>query len=185
MRVIAGKRRGTILVGPEQYEGTRPISDRAKEALFSIVQSRVAGAQFLDLFAGTGGVGIEALSRDAAHVTFVELSSTPVSIIRRNLARTGFTSDATVVHGDALAFVGKTKGVYDIVFVAPPQWHGIWRTSLEILDGRACIVRPTGIVVLQCDPSEYEPCALVRLEEIDRRKYGGVQLTFFIPRPER
>ena len=71
MRVIAGKRRGAKLLGPEEYEGTRPISDRAKQALFNIIQVRLPNARFLDLFAGTGGVGIEALSQGAAHATFV------------------------------------------------------------------------------------------------------------------
>jgi 16S rRNA (guanine(966)-N(2))-methyltransferase RsmD len=179
MRVIAGKLRGAKLFGPEEYEGTRPISDRAKEAMFSILQERTTGARFLDLFAGTGGVGIEALSRHAAHATFVELHATPICLIRKNLLKTRFTDQAPVVRADVFSFIAETKEVYDIIFVAPPQWQGLWHTSLEAIDHHTSIVSEKGVMILQCDPTEYHALPLRQIAEFDQRKYGGVLLTFF------
>ena len=178
MRVIAGTARGTVL-RPPSAPGTRPISDRAKEALFDILGPRVEDASFLDLFAGTGGVGIEALSRGAARVAFVERSAAIVGDIRHNLARAHVAERATVHHGDAFRYLERTPEGFDVVFVAPPQWHGLWQQALRALDARPGWVASGGLVVVQHDPKEYEALELEAFGETANRRYGGVNLVFY------
>ena len=158
---------------------TRPISDRAKGALFNILSRRVPGSRVLDLFAGTGGIGIEALSRGAAHATFVDLNRHATELIQKNLAKAHLALQSTVVRGDALAYVKKATTAFDLIFVAPPQWKLLWQTSLEALDRHIQMLAPDGVVVLQCDPKEYRPLPLAALQPTDQRKYGNVMLCFF------
>ncbi len=178
MRVISGTARGTVLRAPSTNE-TRPISDRAKESLFNILGARVEGSSFLDLFAGTGGVGIEALSRGAASATFVERSAAIVADVRHNLARTRLADRATVHHGDAFGYLKGPPAGFDIVFVAPPQWHRMWQEALRAVDAAPAWVADDGIVVVQHDPKEYEQLDLGAFAECDNRRYGGVNLVFY------
>jgi 16S rRNA (guanine966-N2)-methyltransferase len=180
VRVIAGRARGRKLVGPSS-PGTRPISDRAKEALFNILGDRVGGAGFLDLFAGTGAVGIEALSRGAARAVLVELDQAALGDIRRNLERTGLAAAATVVRADALAFLGRPAEPFDLVFAGPPQWHDLWAEVLAALDRRPGWLAPDGLAVVQLDPREHRELPLAHLAELERRRYGAVQLCFYRP----
>ena len=132
MRVVAGSARGIRLVGPVDYEGTRPISDRAKEAMFSILgPEAMPGARVLDVFAGVGNVGIEALSRGADHATFVERERDPVRDIHANLERARVADRADVVRADAFAFLARTPSPHDFVFLGPPQWEGLWERRCE------------------------------------------------------
>jgi len=181
MRVIAGAVKGRRLLAVPG-EGTRPITDRAKEALFSILGDLVVGARVLDLFAGTGGVAIEALSRGAASATLVDLEPRAVATIRQNLARTGFEGAARVVRGDAFAVIGKESGAgYDLIYIAPPQYRGQWRRALEAVDRAPGLLADDGLVVVQIHPREEEPVVLTRLQEVDRRRYGSVRLLFYAP----
>jgi 16S rRNA (guanine966-N2)-methyltransferase len=183
VRVIAGSARGRRLAAVPG-EGTRPITDRAKEALFAILQLRVPGARVLDLFAGTGAVGIEALSRGAAWCDFVDLAPPALRTIRANLTHTDLGTRARVMRREALAFLAERAEVpYDLVYVAPPQYRGLWRRALEALDARPAWLCPDALVVVQIDPREDEPLDLACLAEIDRRRYGGVCLLFFANRP--
>lgn len=118
MRVIAGSARGLRLA--QVPPGTRPLSDRAREGLFSSLGARVAGARWVDLFAGTGAVGIEALSRGAASCLFVERSTDAVRTIRENLSRTGLEDRASVVRGEAGAALARPVGPFDLGFLDPP-----------------------------------------------------------------
>lgn len=179
MRVIAGTAKGIQLRAPTS-RGTRPISDRGKEALFSILMPRLAGARFLDLFAGTGGVAIEALSRGAAHALCVELDRRALADLEHNLAKARVADRAEVVHGDAFAVLQRgTREPYDIVFVAPPQWKALWDRAVLTLDARPEWLAPGGLVVVQCDPSEVREQQLEHLHEIDQRTYGGVAFLFY------
>jgi 16S rRNA (guanine966-N2)-methyltransferase len=121
MRVIAGSARGVVLgaVPP----GTRPLADRAREGLFSSLGSLVQGARWADLFAGTGAVGIEALSRGAEACTFVDRSPRAVRAIRENLARAGVEDRGRVVRGDVLGTLRRERGRFDLVFLDPPYRH--------------------------------------------------------------
>jgi 16S rRNA (guanine966-N2)-methyltransferase len=178
MRVIAGKAKGRRL---ESVKGdtTRPITDRAKESLFAILAPEVIGARFLDLFAGTGAVAIEALSRGAASAELVELDPRAAATIKRNLEHTGL-APARVVRADVLRLLGRPPtAAFDIVFVAPPQYKGLWRATLEALDARPEWVAPDGLVVAQIHPREEEVVALAHFLLEDGRTYGSVRLLFY------
>jgi 16S rRNA (guanine966-N2)-methyltransferase len=118
MRVIAGSAKGTRLAPVPA--GTRPLSDRAREGLFSSLGHRVVDARVLDLFAGTGAVGIEALSRGATETTFVDQSPRAVATIRDNLERTKLAGHATVAQADWKGFLGRSPERFDLVFLDPP-----------------------------------------------------------------
>jgi 16S rRNA (guanine(966)-N(2))-methyltransferase RsmD len=179
IRVVSGVAKGQRLL-PVPGEGTRPIRDQVKEALFNILAALVEDSRFLDLFAGTGSVGIEALSRGAASATFVESQPGAAQVIRRNLELTGFTDRARVIQADVFAtLAGRSTEAFDLVYVAPPQYAGTWSRALAALDGREDWLNPDAWVVAQIHPKEYEPLSLGRLREVDRRKYGRTMLVFF------
>ncbi|NOZ73636.1 MAG: 16S rRNA (guanine(966)-N(2))-methyltransferase RsmD [Chloroflexi bacterium] len=180
MRVIAGKAKGRKLESVPG-SGTRPITDRAKEALFNILGGDIVGARFLDLFGGTGAVGIEALSRGAAEVVFVERGRGALKTIRRNLAHTKLEEGAVVLHDDAFRFLQRPGLVsFDLIYVAPPQYKGLWLKALEMIDKRPEILTPSGEVVVQLHPKEYEEPGLIHLQRVDTRRYGSVQLDFYV-----
>ncbi|HEY3217921.1 MAG TPA: 16S rRNA (guanine(966)-N(2))-methyltransferase RsmD [Candidatus Limnocylindria bacterium] len=121
MRVIAGEAKGRTLVAPKGT-GTRPATDRIRETLFAILEPSLPEARVLDLFAGAGTLGIEALSRGAGHVTFVERAATAVDALRKNLAATGFTDRSDLVAANVLGFLERAgpPASYELVFVDPP-----------------------------------------------------------------
>ena len=179
MRVIAGSAKGRKL---ESVPGdaVRPITDRAKEALFSILGEQVQDAQVLDLFGGTGSVGIEALSRGAAHVIFIERYKPALKAIGHNLQHTKLADRAYVVRGDAFKYLKKQHtGPFDIIYVAPPQYKGLWLEALKLIDARPELLTPDGQVIVQIHPIEYQEPDLTQLELFDTRLYGSVQLDFY------
>jgi 16S rRNA (guanine(966)-N(2))-methyltransferase RsmD len=159
---------------------TRPITDRAKEALFSILGDWVAGSRMLDLFGGTGAVGIEALSRGAAHVVFVEIAPAALRVLRENLQWTQLADRATVVRGDAFNYLkGQHPLPFDIIYIAPPQYQGLWHKALGMIDARPDMLTDDGVVVVQIYPKEFEDMALETLILYDRRAYGSTALCFY------
>ena len=180
--MIAGTARGMRLVGPVDYDGTRPISDRAKEALMSILGPRIPGARVLDLFAGVGNVGIEALSRGATHATFVDRERGPVGDIRKNLDKTRLADAATVVQADAFDYLRHPNTrPFDIVFCGPPQWLGLWEQAAIALDERPELLTAEGVAVIQCDKAEWKSPALGNLAITGERRYGSTLLAFLEP----
>lgn len=141
MRVVAGTARGRRLTSPTG-RSVRPTSDRVREALFSMLASRadLEGLTVLDLFAGTGALGIEALSRGAAHATFVERDPAAVATVRANLVATGLGAAATVVRDDARRFVGRPGAAFDVAFCDPPYDYAGWPELLERLPARLAVV---------------------------------------------
>ena len=180
MRVIAGSAKGRILRAP-RTPATRPITDRAKESLFAILAPQLPGAHFLDLFAGTGSVGIEALSRGCAHATFVERSAGALAGIRHNLEVTGLAARADVAARDVFAYLRGTPAPYEVIFVAPPQWHELWQRAVTLLDSRPGWLADGALVIAQHDPAESTALDLGRLETTDERTYARVRFTFFRP----
>ena len=179
IRVITGSAKGKRL---KDVPGntTRPITGRVKEALFNILGDWVVGNRMLDLFGGTGAVGIEALSRGAEHVVFVEIASAALRILRQNLDSTRLADRATVVRGDAFNYLAGSHALpYDIVYVAPPQYRGLWHKALLMIDGRPELLTDDGVVVVQIHPKEFEECALENLVLYDQRSYGSTQLCFY------
>lgn len=182
MRVIAGKARGHRLRSVPG-KGTRPITDRAKSALFSIIGNDVIGCHFLDLFAGTGQVGIEALSRGAAEAVFVERAAPALRTIRNNLAHTRLAATARVVRADVFDFLAseaEPAEAFDYVYIAPPQYRGLWVRTLHALEANPGRVADDGWAIVQIHPREYEEVALEHMTLFDQRTYGGVMLCFYV-----
>jgi len=185
MRVIAGKAKGRPLrsvPGP----GTRPITDRAKSALFSILGESVQEATFLDLFAGTGQVGIEALSRGATRAVFVEQGEAALRTIHQNLNLTGLQTGAEVRKADVFQYLGRpATGAFDFIYVAPPQYRGLWKQTLSRLDQQMEWLAEDGWIIVQIHPVEFEELPLQHLVLFDQRQYGSVMLCFYgRPTPE-
>jgi 16S rRNA (guanine(966)-N(2))-methyltransferase RsmD len=176
MRVISGTAKGRPLKSPGA--ATRPITDRVKENLFNILGTRVMDAEVLDLFAGAGSVGIEALSRGAKSATFVEKDAVALKAIRANLALTRLEARARVVRDDVFRFIARNTAMFDLIYVAPPQYKGLWKDTLLKLDARE-VLNPRGLVVVQIHPKEYEELELTRLVLVDQRKYGSTLLCFY------
>ena len=177
MRVISGQAKGrTLKLVPGK--GTRPISDRVKESLFNILTPLIPGCRFLDLFAGTGSVGIEAVSRDAAQAVFIEKARKAIQIIHQNLRSTRLADRAQVLHKDAFHFIPETDEQFDIIYVAPPQYQNLWSKTLLALDQHP-ILAPDGVIVAQIFPKEFEPLPLQRYTLDDQRKYGSTMLCFY------
>ena len=147
MRVITGTARGRRLKEPVGLE-TRPTADRVKEAIFSSIQFEVEGRKVLDLFGGTGQMGIEALSRGAAHCTFVDLQKQAVAIIRENVNSTGFADQSTVIQGDALAYLSRCREKFDLIFLDPPYESGLLEKAMELIT-TIDIVSENGIIVCE------------------------------------
>ena len=133
---------------------TRPTTDRVKEAIFSILQFDLEGRRALDLFAGTGQLGIEALSRGAASAVFVEQRREAAALIRDNLTLTGLAGSARVVGGDAFAFLQSAKETFDIILIDPPFAAGLWENALNSIS-RFDILSDHGIIVCE-SPAQQE-----------------------------
>jgi 16S rRNA (guanine(966)-N(2))-methyltransferase RsmD len=180
IRVISGTAKGRRLqLVPG--EGTRPIGDRVKEALFNILGPTVMDTAWLDLFAGTGSVGIEALSRGAGHAVFFDNDRRAVRTIEKNLQMTGLGENADVVLIDSLQVLIRPSPYdrFDFVFVAPPQYKDLWSRSLHLLDATERWLNPEAQVIVQLDPKEYNELELAKLKLFDRRSYGSTELLFY------
>lgn len=183
MRVISGKARGTKLKSVPG-DTTRPILDRAKENLFNILRPMLGDTRWLDMFAGTGQVGIEALSRGAAEVVFTDNARAAVRTVQENLRLTRLAEQAEVHQTDAFAYLQKVVDgfvkPFDVIYIAPPQYKGIWLTALKMVDvhAAACLYED-GLVVAQIDPQEYMEVELENLVLTDKRKYGRTLFAFY------
>lgn len=179
MRVISGKAKGRKLkLVPGS--GTRPITDRVKENLFNLIQWDVPGCRFLDLFGGTGSVGIEALSRGAAQVVFLDYGREAIATIHANLAHCRLEENALVYRTDAFTFLSNDpKQPFDVIYIAPPQYKEMWSKALHLLDQRPDWLTPNGIAAVQIHPREHQDLSLVNLEQYDQRKYGSTLLCFY------
>jgi len=179
LRVIAGVARGRNLVSVPG-RGTRPITDRVKRALFDILGSDIEGAAFLDLFAGTGSVGIEALSRGASSATFVDRSRKAIDTVRRNLRATGLGEQAEVIHKDVFRYIATTPPgpSFDYIYVAPPQYLGLWAKTLLALHEKP-LLAIDGQVIVQIYPKEFHEIDAPPLQLMQTRRYGSTMLCFY------
>ncbi|MBL8070097.1 MAG: 16S rRNA (guanine(966)-N(2))-methyltransferase RsmD [Nitrospira sp.] len=180
MRVIAGLHRGRRLLGP-RGQAIRPTSDRVKEALFSILGERTTGARVLDLYAGTGSIGIEALSRGAAHVTFVEADRQALRLVNSNLEQCGLQQSANVCACQVSQFFRRAtewSGPYDIVFCDPP-----YQLTPELIamarEWSAGWLADDAVVVIEHGKKAEIPQTLGLLSQVKRYDYGDTALTRF------
>jgi 16S rRNA (guanine(966)-N(2))-methyltransferase RsmD len=179
MRVISGTAKGRKLQSVPG-DSTRPITDSVKESLFNIIGPDIRNSEFLDLFAGTGSVGIEALSRGATSALFIDVDRMAIKTIRANLELTGLTGRAQVLYGDALTMLNSPPdSTYDYVYIAPPQYKGLWKKALVSLDCHMDWLSSDAWVIVQIHPREFETLELEQLEEFDRRTYGSTNLIFY------
>jgi 16S rRNA (guanine966-N2)-methyltransferase len=180
MRVIAGRYKGRTLKAPT-WEGLRPTSDRLRETLFNILAPRIEGARVLDGYAGTGAIGIEALSRGAAHVTFVDCDRRARALIEGNLAGCGVERDYTIRGGDVAATLSlQGAGAYDLILLDPPYDSA----TTQVLDAASRALAPGGLIVLERATRRQpeEPTTLERVRDV---KSGDSTLTFFVSRSVR
>ncbi len=182
MRVISGTVKGRKLK-PVPGDTTRPITDRTKESLFNILGDWVTDIHVLDLFGGTGAVGIEALSRGAAHITFIDKSVAAIRTIQENLRLTGLSGQATLRKNDAFKILSQpppNTGPFDLIYVAPPQYKDMWAKAVELLDNQLKTwLLPDGAVIAQIHPREYRDLTLHNLILYDKRQYGSTLLCFY------
>ncbi len=187
MRITGGRARGHRLTLPGRATGgIRPTSDRVREALFSILGARVADSMVLDLFAGTGALGMEAISRGARHAVFVDRSPAALEVIRTNLGRCFPDPPASLLRLDlarrgALARLTAwmPAGVrFDLVFLDPPYKKNLAQPVLEMVDN-AGILTPGALVVAEEERNQKLPPATRRLQLVDQRRYGGTGLWIY------
>jgi len=178
-RIISGKARGMRL-RPVPGDITRPITDRVKESLFNIINVDIQGASWLDLFGGTGSVGIEALSRGAGYVRFIDLNRSAIQTIRDNLVSTHLELNAHVIQADAFAYLQtQPDREFDYIYIAPPQYKKMWFQALSGVDRNPNWLSPDAWVMVQIDPVELEPIDLEWLIQFDQRRYGSTTLIFY------
>ena len=179
LRVIAGKAKGRKLKTVDG-DTTRPITDRAKESLFNVLGVDVIDSTWWDLFAGTGAVGIEALSHGAAFVRFSDLNRAPIETIRFNISHCQFEAQSEIRHADAFAYLAaQPDKAFEYIYIAPPQYKEMWIKALELLDDNMDWLANDGWVVAQISPREYRTSkpVLKNLEDFEQRQYGN---TIFI-----
>ncbi len=185
MRVITGRAKGIKLYAPDGLQ-TRPTSERAKEGLFSMIQFDIEGRKVLDLYAGTGQLGIEALSRGAARAVFVDKSKDASGVIKKNLVKTGLEQSGKVICGDVDAFLKADSEKYDIVFIDPPyDLRAVPATLESLLENK--LLKPTSVVV--CESREKDVLdgydGLDKyFEVIKKAVYGIANITIFKMRTE-
>ena len=175
MRVITGSARGRKL---EQLTGNdvRPTTDRVKEAVFSIIQFNIEGRQFLDLFAGSGQMGIEALSRGAARAAFVDSSQASIDIVKRNLKTTKLEECARVYKTDSIGFLSTCREKFDLVFIDPPYGTGLLQKALENIER---VMNKSGIVICESPADETLPEKLNEFVKLREYRHGKIRITTY------
>jgi 16S rRNA (guanine(966)-N(2))-methyltransferase RsmD len=176
MRISGGTGKGRKLRVPAG-DRVRPTSDKVKQALFNILGEEVDGAEFLDLFAGAGGIGIEALSRGARRVVFVDASRESLKVIAHNIAQAGFGAQAEIIAAKAETFLKRPSGPYDIIFLDPPYADDL-QPLLESISG-AGIVKPRGIVIAEHFKKQSSPENAGSLRLVREARYGDTVLAFY------
>lgn len=185
MRIIAGKARGLKLITPKNLE-IRPTSDRIKESVFNIIQSSIYDSIIVDIFAGTGNLGIEALSRNAKKVYFIDRNKDSIEIIEQNLAKANFTSQAEVICGDAITGINRLieKDVQaDVIFMDPPYKKGLGVMALEHIANKK-LLNSSGIIVVEHDKIENMPEETGVIILFRRKDYGNTSVSFYKQKEE-
>ena len=178
MRVVAGTAKGKKLLSVSD-KGTRPILDRVKTALFDILRPKIENIYLLDLFAGTGAVGIEALSQGAKHCTFLDLSQEAYSVIKKNLENCNFLDRSEVRNTDSFRYLKNTAKEFDLIYIAPPQYLNLWQEAMLCIAERPNLLKNSGQIIVQIDPKEYETLNLMQIKEVRQKKYGNTLLVFY------
>lgn len=178
-RIISGTAKG-VRLQDVPGDTTRPVTDRVKEAFFNILGNDILDTSFLDLFGGTGSIGIEALSRGARRCTFIDLNAPAINTLKHNLRLTKLETKAQVHQMDAFRFLDSAVGEpYDYVYIAPPQYKQMWIRALQTMDQKIELLSEDAWVIVQIHPVELEEVILTHLHEFDRRVYGSTVMLFY------
>ncbi len=176
MRIIAGKRRGLQLKAPDGFD-VRPTADRVKEAVFSALQFELYERRVLDLFAGSGALGLEAISRGAASCIFVEKDPDALSILRTNVETADFQNRAKIIHGDYRDVLKRAIGPFDLVFLDPPYAAGFYEEALSLLC-TGDLLSEEAIVIVESDKSHGTMALPNELILHKEKKYGSTTIKF-------
>lgn len=179
MRVITGSARGRRLMTPENND-IRPTTDNVKEALFNIIQFDIEGRRVLDLFAGTGQLGIECLSRGAAECVFIDENSTAVKIVKANLKACGL--NGTVLQTDALSFL-RSAGKFDLILIDPPYASPMYDEVLKIINS-VDILSDSGIIICEASRERELPEMTEPYKKMREYRYGKVKLCKYVKLPQ-
>ncbi len=175
MRVITGTARGRRLITPEGLD-TRPTTDKVKEAICSSLQFEFPGANVIDLFAGSGQMAIEALSRGAARATLIDADQRAINCIRQNVKNCGFADQATILKSDAISFLQRTTERFDIAFLDPPYHHDILAQILPILAEK---LQKNGIIVCEHEPECKLSQRILHFDLQKQKKYGKIIISVY------
>lgn len=176
MRVITGSARGKRLITVPGNDLVRPTSEKVKESVFSSIQFDIEGRRILDLFAGSGQLGIEALSRGALKATFVDASDVSLSVVKQNLKGTDFESDAIIVKSDYKSFLAKTKEVFDIAFLDPPYSKGFLEEALPIVCEK---MSDFGIIICEHPREEKLPLNVCDFSVYREYNFGKIAVSVY------
>ncbi|MDX5683031.1 16S rRNA (guanine(966)-N(2))-methyltransferase RsmD [Clostridioides difficile] len=180
MRVISGKARGLKLNTPKN-EDVRPTTDRVKESPFNMINSYIMESEVLDLFAGTGSLGIECLSRGAKSCTFVDISKESIDIVKSNIKKARVESESIILNLDFKTAIDKLKlqnSKFDIIFMDPPYYKNMFIEAIEKIDN-SNLLNEDGIIVVEHDTNDLFPDKICKLEKTRDKKYGNTTLTFY------
>ena len=175
MRIVSGSARGRKLFAPTGME-IRPTTDKVKEAMFSIIHFDLPGTRVLDLFAGTGQLGLEALSRGASFACFTDASRKAVDLIKKNVQATGFGAQSKVLLCDAYSYLASCGDTYDIVFLDPPYENSMCEKAAALLPR---VLSGNAIVVCESRPDEPMPAQIGGLCIAKEYKYSNIRLTVY------
>ena len=177
MRVISGKARGTVLKTPDGMQ-TRPTADRVKEALFSILQFELPGTRVLDLFGGTGQLGIEAISRGAKSAVFVDAGEPACRLIKENLRRAKMESEGRVIRSDYLQYLSQCRETFDIIFLDPPYAEVFLENAINKIS-EIDILQSGGIIVAERPAEKALNLEIQGYSQTKDYKYGNTVLTLY------
>ena len=184
MRISGGSAKGRKVGSRKAFvarggsDELRPTAAKVRQAIFNILAGKIEGSRFLDLYAGTGAVGIEALSRDADHVVFVEDNPARVEIIKNLVEKFGFIGRASVVKAQAASFLKNSTGAFDVIFLDPPYATDELALSLPLID-ESLLVRKEGIVIAEHSAKKNLTCPLKNLKLRKNYRYGDTALTLY------
>ena len=180
LRVISGKARGLKLDTPKNQD-VRPTTDRVKESLFNMINSYIMDSNILDLFAGTGSLGIECLSRGAKNCVFVDKSKDSINIVRSNVKKARVENESTILNvdfKDAVKRLSTQNQKFDVIFMNPPYYENMFIECLKSID-KFNLLDEDGIIVVEHDTKDLFEDSIGRLNKSREKKYGNTTLTFY------
>ena len=178
MRIISGEHKSRRLVGGKKTR-VRPTSDRVKESIFNILQEEVMGKRILDLFAGAGSLGIEALSRGAESVTFVDASSQSINVLKKNIKSLNLESRSTILRLDGLKAINKLKRNFQMIFADPPYLKGFVQRVIDSV-AQSEVLEKNGVLILEHHKKETFSFPEEKLSVLRQKKFGDTVISFFL-----